>query len=126
MPTLSRILTEADFQRKPYGAALDLTAYIDLLESVSRDGGVGAVVTLSEGEEQRTEKRRLSVAAKRQGYQLKWRTAQPGTLRFVLAPEGQELAGSRKPRLAASQSKAVRRRAAQPASRAAGRGRTGR
>jgi hypothetical protein len=100
MPELTKVLTVEDLQPQQRGIKLDLTTYVEMIDSVTREGGVGATVQLGEDESQRTEKRRLSQAAKRQGYQLVWRKASPGTLRFVLATEGEPAPGGRKRRKA--------------------------
>jgi hypothetical protein len=65
--------------------------------------GVGATVTLGPGEQQRTEKRRLSMAAKELGYQLVWRRAAADQLKFVLARPGEQAPGGRRRRPRAEQ-----------------------
>ena len=75
---------------------IDLTPYLRLIDGVLEQGGVGAVLSLEEGEQQRTQKRRLSLAAKERGYRLVWRTAPPGQLRFVLARPGEPAPGGRR------------------------------
>jgi len=94
MPQLVRVLTADDLTRAEAGAHLDLTPYLAIIDAVSQ-GGVGGELTLDEGERQRTEKRRLSLAAKAQGYQLTWRTAPAGALRFVLSRPGEPRPGGR-------------------------------
>ncbi len=97
MPTLEKVLREEDLKRGRAGSGgLDLTPYMEMLDSVREQGGVGGQVTLEEGESQRTEKRRISVAAKEQGYTLIWRTAPDRRLRFVLAKPGEPIPGGRK------------------------------
>ena len=96
MPQLTRVLTQEDLQRQPRGVHLDLSAYQALLATVTNQGGVGGVLTLEEGESQRTAKRRLSMAAQQRRQRLVWRTAPAGELRFVLAEEGQPAPGSRR------------------------------
>ncbi len=95
MPQLARVLREEDLRGSGNTARMDLTPYIGLLETVRSQDGLGGMLTLDEGESQRTEKRRLSIAAKQQGYKLQWRKSQPGELRFVLAQDGQPMPGSR-------------------------------
>ena len=95
MPELTRVLSEEDLRARARTNQLDLSAYMALLSTV-RQQGVGGIVTLGEDEQQRTEKRRLSLAAKQQGYKLTWRTADPGQLRFVLAEPGAPTPGSRR------------------------------
>jgi hypothetical protein len=95
MPQLARVLSPEDLRRREPGSQLDLIPYLGLLETVRAQEGVGGIITLTEGERQRTEKRRLSLAAKQLGVRLSWRKADPDELRFVLAPEGQPAPGSR-------------------------------
>ncbi len=96
MPTLERVLREDDLHRGGAGGGgLDLTPYLDMLAAIRTEGGVGGLITLAEGEQQRAEKRRLSVAAKDQGYKLVWRTAPERKLRFVLAKPGEPVPGGR-------------------------------
>ena len=98
MPQLARVLREEDLRGGATTSRMDLTPYIGLLETVRSQDGLGGQLTLDEGESQRTEKRRLSIAAKQQGYKLQWRKSRPGELRFVLAQDGQPMPGSRKRR----------------------------
>ena len=56
---------------------------------------MGAVLSLDEGESQRSVKRRMSIAARDRGYELTWRKAPAGQLRFVLAEPGQPRPGGR-------------------------------
>ncbi len=98
MPQLARVLKEEDLQSRGNASRMDLTPYIGLLETVRAQAGLGGQLTLDEGESQRTEKRRLSVAARQQGYKLQWRKSGAGELRFVLAQDGQPMPGSRKRR----------------------------
>ena len=102
MPELTRVLTEEDLKARVRTSQLDLSSYMELLSTVKQQG-VGGIVTLGEDEQQRTEKRRLSLAAKQQGYNLTWRRSDPGQLRFVLAEEGQRAPGSRQRRTPADQ-----------------------
>src|SRR5687767_5384035 len=95
MPQLVTVLTPEDMRRRDAMTRLDLSAYLALIDAVRRQSGVGGEVTLAEGEQQRTEKRRLSIAAKEQGYRLIWRRAPAGQLRFVLAEAGQPVPGGR-------------------------------
>ncbi len=98
MPQLARVLREDDLRSSANASRMDLTPYIGLLETIRAQDGLGGMLTLDEGENQRAEKRRLSIAAKQQGYKLTWRKSQPGELRFVLAQDGQPTPGSRKRR----------------------------
>jgi hypothetical protein len=95
MPQLVTVLNPEDMRRPGAFTRLDLSAYLSLIDAVRRQSGVGGEVTLAEGEQQRTEKRRLSIAAKQQGYRLIWRRAPAGQLRFVLAKDGQPVPGDR-------------------------------
>ena len=70
MPELTRVLSEEDLARRGGMPRLDLATYVNLIERVRDEQGVGGIVTLGPGEGQRTEKRRLSLAAKQQGYKL--------------------------------------------------------
>jgi hypothetical protein len=88
---------------------LDLTTYIEIIDQVRREGGVGGHIHLLPGESQRTEKRRLTMAAKQQGLTLTWRSSQPGELRFVLSEPGAPVPGSRKRREPAGAPPAARR-----------------
>ncbi len=89
MPELTTVLTEADLKRGRAAAHADLTPYMDIIDTLREQGGVGGVLSLDEGESQRTVKRRMSIAAKDRGFQLLWRKAPEGQLRFVLAAPGE-------------------------------------
>ena len=95
MPQLTRVLTEEDVRRRQPGRNIDFTPYLALLDAVQAHGGVGAQLSLAEGEKQRTEKRRLSLAAKERGLKLTWRKSDAGELRFVLSGEGEPIPGGR-------------------------------
>ena len=109
MPQLARVLTQEDLKRAEPGTRLDLTPYLAIIDEVT-DGGVGGLVALEEDENQRAEKRRLSTAAKQRGYELTWRKADPGELRFVLARPGEPRPGGRPRRVAAAPAPARRGR----------------
>ncbi len=99
MPQLTKVLTEEELQRRSAtSGGIDMTPYMAILDQVREQGGVGATLSLGEGENQRSEKRRLSVAAKERGYELTWRKSGPGMLRFVVAAPGQPRPGARKRR----------------------------
>jgi hypothetical protein len=100
MPRLDQVLREEDLQRGRATMRIDLTPYLQLIDSILAQGGVGGVLSLEAGEQQRTQKRRLSLAAKERGYRLVWRTAPPGQLRFVLARPGEPVPGGRQRRTA--------------------------
>jgi hypothetical protein len=99
MPQLTRVLTADDLRRAAAGSRMDLTPYLAIIDETAQ-GGVGGEVQLGEGESQRTEKRRLSLAAKAQGYDLTWRRAPTGELRFVLYRPGEPRPGGRQRRAA--------------------------
>lgn len=88
MPQLAKVLTEADLKSQRGQTRMDLTPYMEIIEEVSRQGGVGGELALGSGESQRTEKRRLSIAAKQRNLKLTWRKPRDGGLRFVLAEPG--------------------------------------
>jgi hypothetical protein len=100
MPELARVLTHEDLRRSEPGSRLDLSPYLAIIDEVA-GAGVGGLLTLEEGENQRAEKRRLSTAAKERGYELTWRKTEPGELRFVLAQPGEPRPGGRPRRQAA-------------------------
>jgi hypothetical protein len=103
MPELTKILGSDDLTRALRITALDLTPYMDIIDAIREQGGAGAEVRLSTGEQRRTEKRRLSMAAKERGYQLVWRTAPTDRLKFVLATPGEPAPGGRRRRTPAEQ-----------------------
>lgn len=88
MPTLGRVLKEEDLKSQRTPAGLDLNDYLDIIDSIRDQGGVGGEVTLSSEESQRTEKGRLTRAAKQRGHKLTWRKSPQGMLRFVLSDPG--------------------------------------
>ena len=89
MPQLEHVLTQEDLTRRGTGGGPDLTLYMDIIDTLREQEGVGGVLSLDEGESQRTVKRRMSIAAKERDYQLTWRKAPEGQLRFVLAAPGE-------------------------------------
>ena len=88
MPNLDRVIKEEDLRSSRSSAGMDLAPYMEILDRIAQEGGVGGEVSLSGEESQRTEKRRLSVAAKQRGMKLTWRKSPQGRLRFVLADQG--------------------------------------
>lgn len=88
MPKLAKVLTEADLTSARGQSRMDLTPYMEIIDEVSTQGGVGGELTLNSGESQRTEKRRLSIAAKQRNIKLIWRKPRDGGLRFVLSEPG--------------------------------------
>ena len=88
MPKLAKVLTEADLTSARGQSRMDLTPYTEIIDEVSRQGGLGGELTLAPGESQRTEKRRLSIAAKQRDVKLTWRKPREGGLRFVLSNPG--------------------------------------
>ncbi len=98
MPQLTRVLTESDLTAARARPVMDLRPYINVIEQILKQGGVGGELTLTSGESQRTEKRRLSLAAKQLGYKLTWRKSTAGELKFVLATPGSPAPGGRRRR----------------------------
>lgn len=98
MPRLTKVLTETDLKAARARPVMDLTPYREIVESIVARGGVGGELALAPEESQRTEKRRLSLAAKQQGLSLAWRKSPPGELRFVLYRPGQQAPGGRRRR----------------------------
>jgi hypothetical protein len=101
MPELTKVLTSEDLQRRGGVTSLDLSPYVAIIAGVREQSGVGGVLTLGEDESQRTEKRRMSMAAKQLGVQLTWRSSAAKQLRFVVNEHGQPVPGSRARRTAA-------------------------
>jgi len=97
---LKKILKLADLASTRAPAATDLAPYVEIIDTIKSEGGVGAEVVLEPGESQRTEKRRLSLAARARKLKLTWRTAPQGTLRFVLSEPGEAAPGGRRRRAA--------------------------
>src|SRR5437870_1889826 len=76
MPQLARVLTAEDLSARGRGTSgLDLASYTDIIEQILTEGGVGGNLDLSPDEQQRTEKGRLTRAAKACGRKLVWRKA---------------------------------------------------
>jgi len=96
MPRLNKVLTEADLSSARTPDVMDLTPYMNIIDDIAKQGGVGGEISLAESESQRTEKRRLSLAAKQKGMKLTWRKSPPGQLRFVLSAPGQAAPGGRR------------------------------
>ena len=96
MPQLTRVLSESDVTAQRARPVMDLAPYLDMVDRITQQGGVGGEVTLSGSESQRTEKRRLSLAAKQRGRKLTWRKAPKGQLRFVLSSPGEHAPGGRR------------------------------
>ena len=98
MPQLVKVLTEEDMQRGAATSRMDLSAYLGIIDRIRNEKGVGGDIELGQGESRRTEKRRLSIAAKQSGMKLTWRKSRDGALRFVLAEQGKDAPGSRRRR----------------------------
>ncbi len=98
MPELTKVLTEADVAAQRARPVMDLAPYVEIIDRIIRQGGVGGEVMLADNESQRTEKRRLSLAAKQRGHKLTWRKSPKGQLRFVLSAPGQQAPGGRRKR----------------------------
>lgn len=88
MPELTRVLTQEDLTSARGQTRMDLTPYMEIIDEVAKQGGVGGELALGPDESQRTEKRRLSIAAKQRNLKLTWRKPREGGLRFVLSDEG--------------------------------------
>ncbi len=88
MPQLVRVLKEEDLRSQRASVGLDLGRYLEIIDSIIEQGGVGGEIALQEGENQRTEKGRLTRAAKQRGMKLTWRKPRNGVLRFVLSSMG--------------------------------------
>lgn len=88
VPQLDRILKEEDLKTQRTPAGLDLAHYLEIIDAIRDQGGVGGEVTLGADESQRTEKGRLTRAAKLRGSKLTWRKSMGNTLRFVLSSPG--------------------------------------
>ena len=88
MPKLGRVLKEEDLKSQRTPAGLDLNDYLEIIDAIKQEGGVGGEVSLSGEESQRTEKGRLTRAAKQRGHKLTWRKSSMGVLRFVLSDPG--------------------------------------
>jgi hypothetical protein len=105
MPVLANLLTLESLRSQRRSNALydlTLTPYFEIIDTIQGSGGVGGELELQPGEQRRTEKRRLSLAAKRRNLRLAWRSAPDGMLRFVIAPIGASLPGGRSRRLKSS------------------------
>ncbi len=100
MPSLDKVIMETDLTSSRSPGGMDLAPYLDILDKIREDSGVGGEVSLASDESQRTEKRRLSVAAKQRGLKLTWRKSQQGRLRFVLSGQGAPPPDGRKRRKA--------------------------
>ena len=88
MPQLDKVIMESDLTSSRSSTGMDLAPYLEILDRIREESGVGGEVSLLGDESQRTEKRRLSVAAKQRGLKLTWRKSPQGRLRFVLSGEG--------------------------------------
>src|SRR5215203_4522483 len=100
MPTLANVLQEADLRRKVGSASsLDLGPYLEMVDAILAEGGVGGTIMLAPEEHQRVEKGRLTRAAKERGRALVWRKAPDGELKFVLAEPDGPVPGARRRRL---------------------------
>jgi hypothetical protein len=88
MPQLAKVLTESDLTSSRGQSRMDLTPYFGIIDAVTHQGGVGGEVMLLPDERRRTEKRRLSIAAKQRDMKLTWRKSREGMLRFVLTAPG--------------------------------------
>lgn len=89
MPQLARVLIADNLARRGAGTSgLDLAPYLAIIKQIGTESGVGGTLDLALDEDQRTEKGRLTRAAKVSGRTLVWRKAPAGQSRFVLAEAG--------------------------------------
>ena len=95
MPIIAKLLTVEELKRAAPVSQQDLSEYISLLKQVADSGNAGADLSLGTGEDQRTEKRRLTLAAKAIDKVVVWRKAPKGTMRFVLTSKGEQAPGAR-------------------------------
>ena len=100
MVRVKRMLTQEDLRRAAPVSKADLSEYTAQIDEIVNSEHLGAELELEpeEQQEQRAIKRRYSVAAKQLGYDLTWRQAPKGELRFVLARLGEKAPGGRGPR----------------------------
>lgn len=98
MPKLQQVYSEDQMRTARAKVVMDLAPYLEIIDSIKSQQGVGGEVSLDDDESQRTEKRRLSLAAKERKYRLTWMKAGERRLRFVLASEGQPTPGGRRRR----------------------------
>lgn len=87
MPRLMTVLSADDMaaRKKVRTPKADiLVVQMHHLQDIISQNGLGADIELEEGEDQRTQKRRYTTAAKQLGRQLKWRSAPDGQLSFEL------------------------------------------
>lgn len=81
MPTFYKLSEEEIAALQRHGKKpIDLIPYMDFIRGF-KTGEWGAL-TLAEGENPRAEKRRVTMAAKRENKQIRWRKAENGTMRF--------------------------------------------
>jgi|SRR5450756_794913 hypothetical protein len=98
MPQLTKVLSETDVMAQRARPIMDLAPYLEIINRIVQQGGVGGELSLTDNESQRTEKRRLSLAAKQRSYKLTWRKSPRGQLRFVLSSPGEQAPGGRRRR----------------------------
>lgn len=81
MATFAKLsVSEVEALKKRRVSRLDLSAYATYVNALAP--GEWGVVTLEEGEKQRTIKRRLTVAAKHQGKEMRYRKDGEGRIVF--------------------------------------------
>lgn len=87
MPGLTKVLTLEELSERSNAAGVDLSPYKAILCTVKDQEAGGADIALLEGEDQRKEKRRFSIAARELGILLRWKASQEeGVLRFTTLP----------------------------------------
>ena len=55
MPQLTKVITEEELTRRQSTGGIDLSAYMDIIDSIREQGGVGGSLSLSQDENQRAE-----------------------------------------------------------------------
>src|SRR5207237_1391301 len=81
MPTFRKLSQEEiTAQKSQRRGSIDLSEYLDFLDECAR--GDWGELKLAEGDKIRTVKRRLSMAARRQQKQIRWRPLRNGALPF--------------------------------------------
>ena len=86
-------LTKEDFERRQPISRIDLSEYMDVINQAVAGEGTGGVVELDDPEQKRTEKRRMTLAAKEMGGTLTAQSHGPGqgaafTLELPIKPVG--------------------------------------
>jgi hypothetical protein len=99
MVKLGKVISLNDLAARKKRPVMDYSAYFFMIEQIIKDSGCGGMADLDEGDNARTERRRLSLAAKQLGYNLAWRKSEPKTLKFVIWKDGEKRPGGRRKKL---------------------------